>query len=79
MASTFDILPGDAIPSNLIPRSEKKRLKLGPGLQHIPPSTIKATVAGTLQSDFRKNAIWLDYNGGRVGELGCITFPTNCS
>jgi exosome complex component RRP40 len=66
MATTIEVLPGETIPSNLIPRSEKKQLKLGPGLQHIPPSTIKATVAGSLGSDFRKNAIWVDYNSGRV-------------
>ena len=69
MAQPLDVLPGDRISSSNIPHSEKKKLKLGPGLHHIPPSTIKATVAGALHSDFRKNAIWVDYDGGRVSIL----------
>lgn len=66
MTTAVSVLPGEVIRADLIPRSEKKQLKLGPGLQHFPPSTIQATVAGSLQTDFRKNALWVEYTGGRV-------------
>ncbi|KAF2675343.1 exosome complex exonuclease RRP40, partial [Microthyrium microscopicum] len=67
MATTqLSVLPGDIIPSAHIPRPAKKQLKLGPGLHHTPPSTIRATIPGTLHADFRKNAIWIDHaHGGR--------------
>jgi len=39
-------------------------LKLGPGLRHIPPNTITPTVAGELCSDPKKNAVWVEFNGG---------------
>jgi hypothetical protein len=68
MTARLDVLPGDTIPHEHIPSSSQKKLKLGPGLAHIPPSTIKATVAGTLHADFQKNALWLEYNGGRVSK-----------
>jgi exosome complex component RRP40 len=58
------LLPGDPIPSSAIPQS-KKALKLGPGLQHTPPSTLLATIPGTIASDPKKNALWLEYSGGR--------------
>jgi exosome complex component RRP40 len=60
------VLPGDTLPSELIPQSGNRALKLGPGLRHIPPSTVKATIAGTVTLDLRKNAVWIEYNGGRV-------------
>ncbi|KAF2433017.1 hypothetical protein EJ08DRAFT_695047 [Tothia fuscella] len=62
---TTPVLPGDILPSELIPHSTNKAVKLGPGLRHIPPSTVKATISGTVTSDLRKNAIWIEYNGGR--------------
>ena len=68
MAADIQVLPGDLIPPSIIPRSEKKQLKIGPGLQHTPPSTITATIPGTLRADTRKNALWVDYDGGRVSE-----------
>jgi hypothetical protein len=60
------VLPGDTLPDSLLPKSASKALKLGPGLRHLPPSTIKATVAGTVTTDNKKNAVWIEYNGGRV-------------
>ncbi|EOD44025.1 putative exosome complex exonuclease rrp40 protein [Neofusicoccum parvum UCRNP2] len=61
------VLPGDEIPPSLLPTAQnhKKPLTLGPGLRHIPPSTITTTVAGSLSVDSRKNAIWIERNGGR--------------
>lgn len=62
------VLPGDEIPPSLlpVPQNSKKPLTLGPGLRHIPPSTITTTIAGSLNADSRKNAIWIERNGGRV-------------
>jgi exosome complex component RRP40 len=58
------VLPGDPIPSSSIPTG-KKALKIGPGLRHIPPSALKASIAGTITTDNKKNAIWIEYEGGR--------------
>ncbi|KAI1324440.1 hypothetical protein F5Y16DRAFT_304879 [Xylariaceae sp. FL0255] len=76
MAGTTErvvVLPGDQIPTSLIPTHPKKPLKLGPGLRHVPPSELIPTVAGQLVTDFRKNSIWVENNGGRyipaVGDL----------
>jgi exosome complex component RRP40 len=69
MATTATIvLPGDEVPTELLPNptNKKKTLKLGPGLRHIPPSTIKASIAGALATDSKKNAAWIDFNSGRV-------------
>ncbi|KAI1500617.1 hypothetical protein F5X99DRAFT_230690 [Biscogniauxia marginata] len=67
------VLPGDQIDSSLIPSHPKRPLKLGPGLRHIPPNELVPTVAGQLATDFKKNSIWVEYNGGRyvpaVGDL----------
>jgi exosome complex component RRP40 len=55
------LLPGDSIPnSSLPPPSKNKSITLGPGLRHIPPSTILATTSGTLAVDPRKSALWLE-------------------
>ncbi|KAF2460695.1 hypothetical protein BDY21DRAFT_298904 [Lineolata rhizophorae] len=61
------VLPGDEIPPERLPQSRtgKKALTLGPGLRHIPPRTIAATVPGPLGIDSRKNAIWVDNTSGR--------------
>ncbi|KAK7551592.1 hypothetical protein IWX49DRAFT_284517 [Phyllosticta citricarpa] len=61
------VLPGEEIPQSLLPTSRNgdKPLKLGPGVRHTPPSTITATVAGTLNVDNKKNGIWVEYNSGR--------------
>ncbi|OCK78328.1 hypothetical protein K432DRAFT_356982 [Lepidopterella palustris CBS 459.81] len=61
------VLPGDTIPASSLPISTNpnKALTLGPGLRHIPPNTIKATISGALTTDVRKNATWIEYNSGR--------------
>ncbi|KAK3363415.1 hypothetical protein B0T25DRAFT_442307 [Lasiosphaeria hispida] len=59
------VLPGDTIDPSLIPTHKKQPLRLGPGLRHVPPSTILPTVAGQLVTDLRKNSMWVEYNGGR--------------
>ncbi|XDG07460.1 hypothetical protein ABKA04_007075 [Annulohypoxylon sp. FPYF3050] len=67
------VLPGDKIGPSLIPSHPKRPLRLGPGLRHIPPNELVPTVAGQLVTDYRKNSIWVEYNGGRyiptVGDL----------
>ena len=62
------VLPGDKIPSDLlpIPLNPSVALKLGPGLRHVPPSTITPVLAGPLCVDNKKNAIWVERNNGRV-------------
>ena len=65
MAATF-VLPGEQIDPELLPSIPKQPLKLGPGLRHIPPNAIVPTVAGQLSTDKRKNAVWIEYNAGRV-------------
>lgn len=53
--------PGDIVPQELIPTpSKNKSITLGPGLRHVPPSTILTTAPGTLAVDARKAAIWLE-------------------
>lgn len=60
------LIPGDVVPSGYIPaRKSSKPLTLGPGLHYIPPSTVSATLCGTLHRDLRKNALWLEASGGR--------------
>lgn len=66
MSATKIILPGDQITPDQLPSSGKKQLRLGPGLRHVYPSTIEATAAGALVTDARKNAVWLEFNSGRV-------------
>jgi exosome complex component RRP40 len=62
MSVTEELLnPGATIPNSLLPTPSKNRsITLGPGLRHIPPSTILATTAGTLAVDSRKAALWLE-------------------
>jgi exosome complex component RRP40 len=68
---TTTVLPGDQIPQDAlpVPSGKKKTLTLGPGLRHIPPNTISATIAGALATDNKKNAAWIEFNSGRVGQL----------
>jgi exosome complex component RRP40 len=55
------LFPGAAIPTSSLPTpSKNKSITLGPGLRHIPPSTILATAPGTLAVDPRKSALWLE-------------------
>lgn len=46
---------------------------MGPGLRHIPASTILSTTSGSLQVDHKKAALWLEHENGRyqptVGDL----------
>ncbi|KAI9842969.1 MAG: exosome non-catalytic core subunit rrp40 [Sclerophora amabilis] len=64
MGSRTYVLPGDTIPSSLLPPSSAP-IRLGPGLRHIPPEHITPTAAGELCVDVKKNAVWIDSNGGR--------------
>ncbi|KAL3420431.1 Exosome complex component rrp40 [Phlyctema vagabunda] len=77
MATEVFVLPGDHLDADLLPSHATLPLKLGPGLRHIPPSTITPTVAGQLHTDAKKNAVWVEYNGGRyvptVGDLVIAT------
>ncbi|KAH8886731.1 hypothetical protein GQ53DRAFT_694213 [Thozetella sp. PMI_491] len=59
------VLPGEAIDPAHIPSHKKNPLRLGPGLRHIPPSTLEPCVAGQVVTDWRKNSLWVEYNGGR--------------
>jgi hypothetical protein len=67
------VLPGDTIDPSHIPSHPKKALQLGPGLRHVPPSTILPTVAGQLVTDRRKNSLWVEYNGGRVSIQSAVS------
>lgn len=73
IATQTVLLPGDEVPSTdlPIPRSSSASLKLGPGLVHSPPSTIRANVAGTLYADQKKHAVWVENNTGRVCLIFC--------
>ncbi|KAL8386945.1 hypothetical protein RB595_010279 [Gaeumannomyces hyphopodioides] len=59
------VLPGEALAPSQIPTHPKRALRLGPGLRHIPPSSIVPTVAGQVVADAKKTAVWVEYNGGR--------------
>ena len=71
--STAAILPGEEIEAERLPKLKKGTLTLGPGLRHLPPATILATTAGSLQVDQKKSALWLEHEYGRyqpsVGDL----------
>lgn len=68
MATATVVLPGEMISPDVlpIPSNPNLPLKLGPGVRHVPPSTIRSTVAGSLCIDQKKNAIWVENNSGRV-------------
>ena len=62
---TLVLLPGDTVAAEALPQQKgSKRLTIGPGLHYTPPSTIKAIAPGSLLADARKNALWLENNGG---------------
>ncbi|TVY52399.1 Exosome complex component RRP40 [Lachnellula cervina] len=65
MAIERFVLPGEELDPESLPSHPKLPLKLGPGLRHIPPNTITPTVAGQLCTDKKKNAVWVEFNGGR--------------
>jgi exosome complex component RRP40 len=81
-ASTMLVLPGDDIAPSALPTGTGKRktLKLGPGLRHIPPSTVVSTVAGALVTDNKKNAASVEFNSGRVvGPLSLDRHPAHAA
>nr|OQO29663.1 hypothetical protein B0A51_02271 [Rachicladosporium sp. CCFEE 5018] len=64
--STPILLPGTPISASLLPRPNKSgTLTLGPGLRHTPPQTITTTTLGTLSTDPKKSALWLEDLIGR--------------
>jgi exosome complex component RRP40 len=63
--STAILLPGEAVPSDSLPKSKKGTLTLGPGLRHIPPTNITATTLGSVAVDNKKSAVWLESTNGR--------------
>lgn len=78
MSSPVIVLPGQDISASHFPStSASKTLTLGPGLRHLPPTTITATQAGELCTDPKKNALWIESLGGRylphVGDLVVAT------
>ncbi|KAF2867133.1 hypothetical protein BDV95DRAFT_503471 [Massariosphaeria phaeospora] len=81
--TTTVVLPGDRIPASSLPKPahKKKPLTLGPGLRHTPPETITSTIAGSLETDHKKNAAWIDFNSGRylpaAGDLIIATVHTS--
>ncbi|KAG9228426.1 hypothetical protein BJ875DRAFT_241945 [Amylocarpus encephaloides] len=71
------VLPGEPLEPATLPSHSTIPLKLGPGLLHIPPNTITPTVAGLLRTDKRKNAVWVEFNGGRyVPTTGDLVIAT---
>jgi exosome complex component RRP40 len=69
MATETFVLPGDELDAASLPSHPTLPIKLGPGLRHTPPNTITSVVAGRLCTDSRKNAVWVEYNGGRVRKM----------
>ena len=67
MASGALVLPGEAISLDSLPSATNPSaaLRLGPGLLHTPPSTVTASLSGTLHTDSNKNAIWIEHHSGR--------------
>ncbi|EMD65339.1 hypothetical protein GGP41_010248 [Bipolaris sorokiniana] len=79
------VLPGDEIPKSALPQGtgKKKTLTIGPGLRHIPPDTVTATIAGALVTDNRKNAASIEFNSGRylpfTGDLVIATVSSSAA
>ncbi|KAL8837882.1 MAG: hypothetical protein Q9170_002357 [Blastenia crenularia] len=67
MATHVFVMPGKVLSEDVlpVPSNPSASLKLGPGLRHTPPSTVTTTLAGPLCVDRKKNAIWVENNGGR--------------
>lgn len=64
MSATI-LLPGEELPSDSLPKTKKGTLTLGPGLRHIPPTSITATTSGSISVDNKKSAVWLENTNGR--------------
>jgi exosome complex component RRP40 len=55
MAEAQIFLPGDSVPSSLLPTAQKR--KIGHGLYHVPgENDYRCSVAGQLEVDFRRKA-----------------------
>lgn len=67
MAFNTFLFPGEILSLDALPNSSdpSRKLKLGPGLTHTPPSKITTTLSGPLQVDPRKNALWIEHATGR--------------
>jgi exosome complex component RRP40 len=65
MSQTTILLPGEPVPTDALPTSKKGTLTLGPGLRHIPPTSITATTLGSVSVDNKKSAVWLEGTNGR--------------
>ncbi|KAL9008412.1 MAG: hypothetical protein Q9173_006461 [Seirophora scorigena] len=67
MATQTLVMPGEVLSGDIlpVPSNRSVALKLGPGLRHIPPSTVTTTLAGPLCVDRKKNAVWVENNRGR--------------
>ena len=65
MSQTTILLPGEPVPAEALPKSKKGTLTLGPGLRHIPPTSITATTLGSVSVDNKKSAVWLEGTNGR--------------
>ncbi|KAG8534325.1 uncharacterized protein KY384_001169 [Bacidia gigantensis] len=79
MALQQVVFPGEDIPRDILPIPSKKKhaLKIGAGLQHIPPDRVTSTVAGNLGIDTRKNAVWVNNDGGRyIPQSGDLIIAT---
>ncbi|KAL8896320.1 MAG: hypothetical protein Q9207_007766 [Kuettlingeria erythrocarpa] len=67
MATQTLVMPGEVLSEEVlpIPSNPSVALRLGPGLRHVPPSTVITTVAGSLCVDRKKNVVWVENNSGR--------------
>ncbi|RKF61914.1 Exosome complex component RRP40 [Erysiphe neolycopersici] len=83
MGTEAFVLPGDTLDAGALPSHPVLPLKIGPGLRHTPPDTVRSTVAGHLCIDRRKNAIWVEYKGSRyiptTGDLVIATIQKSAT
>ncbi|MCJ1370230.1 exosome non-catalytic core subunit rrp40 [Loxospora ochrophaea] len=70
------VLPGDRIEHNDLLGSPGP-LRVGPGLRQIPTAALVSTVAGSLCTDEKKNALWIDNSYGRyIPQLNDVVLAT---
>lgn len=62
------VLPGESLSVESLPfaSTPSNPIRLGPGLRHVPPSTVTACLAGSIHIDHKKNAIWVEHSSGGV-------------